>query len=110
MNIYMQVIQFRLAGLSEDQYRAHAEHVAPIFAAMPGLLSKVWLANAETNTYGGIYTWRDHASLERYRASEVYAGLVSNPGLADVTDRDFAILPGPTRVTAPALVAAEVAA
>ena len=92
VSVVMQVIQFRLAGLGEAEYRALAERVAPVFSTMPGLLSKVWLADAETNTYGGVYTWRDRASLEQYRASGVYAGLVSNPGLADVSDREFAIL------------------
>lgn len=106
MSIMVQVIQFRLAGLSEADYRAHTERVAPVFSTMPGLLSKVWLANAATNTYGGVYTWRDRASLEQYRASGLYARLVSNPGLADMSDREFAILPEPTRVTAPALIAA----
>ena len=104
MNLVIQVIQFQLAGLTEADYRAHTEHLAEAFSTMPGLLSKVWLANADTNTYGGIYTWRDRASLERYRASAIYAGLVSNPGLVDVSDRDFAVLPGPTRVTAPAML------
>jgi hypothetical protein len=105
MNIFIQVIQFRLAALSEAEYRAHAERLAPLFSNMPGLLSKVWLANADTNTYGGVYTWRDHASLEQYRASEIYARLVANPGLADFSDREFAILPEPTRVSAPGLLA-----
>jgi len=65
MNVVIQVIQFRLAGLSEADYRAHTERVAPIFRDMPGLVSKLWLADAATNTYGGVYTWRDRASLER---------------------------------------------
>jgi hypothetical protein len=106
MNMYMQVIQFRLAGLSEADYRAHTERVAPAFSAMPGLVSKVWLANAATNTYGGIYTWRDRVSLEQYRSSEIYARLIANPGLDDFSDREFAILLEPTRVTAPAVLAA----
>jgi hypothetical protein len=106
MSICIQVIQFRLAGLDAADYRAHTERVAPLFSNMPGLLSKVWLANPETKTYGGVYTWRDRASLEQYRASEIYARLVSNPGLADLSDRDFGILPEPTRVTAPTLFSA----
>jgi hypothetical protein len=106
MSIVVQVIEFRLAGLSESEYRAHAERVAPVFSAMPGLLSKVWLANPATNTYGGVYTWRDRVSLQHYRASETYARLVANPGLAEFSDHDFAILPEPTRVTAPAVLAA----
>lgn len=106
MSIFIQVIQFRLAGLSEADYRAHAERMAPVFSTMPGLLSKVWLANADTNTYGGVYTWRGHSSLEQYRASRIYAQLVSDPRLVDVSDREFAILPEPTGITAPAVVSA----
>jgi len=106
MNIFIQVIQFRLAGLSEADYRAHTERVAPVFSTMPGLLSKVWLANPDANTYGGVYTWRDRASLEHYRASDIYAQLVSNTRLADVSDREFEVLPEPTRVTAPGLLSA----
>jgi hypothetical protein len=106
MNIVIQVIQFRLSGLSEAEYRAHAESVAAAFSNMPGLLSKVWLADAETCMYGGVYIWRDRASLERYRASAMYRGMASNPGLADVSDREFGILAEPTQVTAPVLFAA----
>jgi len=109
VSVFVQVIQFQLAGLSEADYRAHTERVAPAFSTMPGLLSKLWLANADTNTYGGVYTWRDRASLEQYRASGIYGQLVSNPGLADVSDREFEILPEPTRVTAPAVLAAAAA-
>ena len=106
MSIVIQVIQFRLAGLSEADYRAHTERVASTFSTMPGLLSKVWLANAATNTYGGVYTWRDRVSLQQFRASETYARLVANPGLAEFSDREYAILPEPTRVTAPAVLTA----
>jgi hypothetical protein len=97
MSVVMQVIQFQLVGLSDADYRSHAEHVAPLFSKLPGLLSKVWLANAETNTYGGVYTWHDRASLEHYRASELYARLVANPGFGEVSDRDFGVLSEPTR-------------
>jgi len=34
MSIVMQVIQFRLAGLSEADYRAHTERVAPVLSAL----------------------------------------------------------------------------
>ena len=33
--------------------------LAPHFAALPGLRSKVWLADAASGTYGGVYTWAD---------------------------------------------------
>jgi len=40
--------------------------LASTFATMPGLISKVWLADPATNTYGGVYTWRDRRSYEDF--------------------------------------------
>jgi quinol monooxygenase YgiN len=102
MTTVVQIVQFRLAGIGGAEYLAHAERVAPRFRQLPGLASKAWLANAHANLYGGLYTWRDRAALEHYRASETYAELVSNPHVVDLSDQEFAILPGPTRLTAPA--------
>jgi hypothetical protein len=51
----VQIIRFRLNGLSDDEFRADAESLAPTWADLPGLVYKTWLANSETNTYGGVY-------------------------------------------------------
>ena len=54
--MHIQIINFHLKGISEAEFRAHRDEVAPAFAEVPGLISKVWLANRSTNTYGGVYT------------------------------------------------------
>jgi hypothetical protein len=99
--MYIQIVQFRLNGMTDAQYHAQAEAVAPVFSQLPGLISKVWLANPTTNTFGGVYTWRDRESLEQYRASEIYERLTSNAHYADLADRDFGILTAPTRASLP---------
>ena len=105
MTTTIQVVQFRLAGISAAEYIGHAERVAPRFRHLPGLASKVWLANADANTFGGLYTWLDRAALEHYRASDTYAQLTGNPHFVKLSDHEFTILPNPTQVTAPALLA-----
>ena len=105
MSTIIQIVQFRLAGISAAEYVGHAELVAPRFRHLPGLASKVWLANADATTFGGLYTWHDRAALEHYRASETYAQLTSNPHLVELSDREFTILSNPTQVTAPAFMA-----
>ena len=55
--MHMQVITFKLDGIDDAAYQAHAEQHAPVFAALPGLRAKIWLASPQANTYGGIYTW-----------------------------------------------------
>jgi hypothetical protein len=102
----IQIVHFRLDGISGAEYLQHAEQVAPHFTRVLGLVSKVWLADAETNTYGGLYTWRDRAALERYRASEMYAQMIGNPHFVELTEREFAVLAQPTEVTAPAFARA----
>jgi heme-degrading monooxygenase HmoA len=70
MNI--QIITFSLEGISEQDYLQLIESAAHSFAELPGLVSKTWLANAETNTYGGVYLWQDRESMEGYPETDVF--------------------------------------
>jgi hypothetical protein len=97
--MHIQVITFKLDGIDEAAYQAHAEQNAPAFAALPGLRAKIWLANEQTNTYGGIYTWDDVAAMRAYQSGKIFQGLQANPSLVDVAVRDFSVLDGPTKVT-----------
>jgi Putative mono-oxygenase ydhR len=97
MNIL--VVNFNLKDISEEEYRGLVEPIAPAFAGLPGLVSKTWLANAETNTYGGVYVWSDRGAMEAYKETEIYKGLQANSHFENVTATDFAIVEGATRVT-----------
>ena len=77
--IHVQLVTFSLQGISEAELRAAFEAVAPEFAALPGLRSKVWLAERTSNTYGGIYTWQDRAAMQAYLYGELYAAVRDNP-------------------------------
>ena len=50
-------------------------------------------------TYGGVYLWADRESFEAYTRGEIFAGIGSNPGFANVTSRDFGVLDAPTAIT-----------
>jgi hypothetical protein len=104
--VHIQVVNFNLKGLSDRDYRVACDGWAPAFAAVPGLLSKIWLADEATNTYGGIYTWIDRSAMEAFASSELFTAVVSNPNLANITSRDFSILEGPGVVTGARLAAA----
>ena len=95
----IQVVNFRLHGLSEADYESACEQLAPTFRDVPGLLSKVWLKNTETNTYGGVYTWADRAALDAYKASELFAMVRTHPHFQEATSNDFDVLEAPTRTT-----------
>src|ERR1051326_1751514 len=97
--MHIQIVNFQLNGIDETQYRAACEEDAATFAAIPGLLSKIWLADPETNTYGGVYIWRDRHSMQTVIASDLFRGITSDPLLKSITSRDFDVLETPTEVT-----------
>ena len=97
--MHIQVVTFSLDGIDDAAYQAHAEQIAPAFAVLPGLRAKIWLANQQTNTYGGIYAFEDLAAMRSYQSGEIFQGLQANPHMIDVTVTDFPVLAGPTKVT-----------
>jgi len=97
--MHIQVITFKLNGIDDASYQAHAQQNAPVFATLPGLRAKIWLANQQAGTYGGIYTWDDVAAMKAYQGGKIFQGLQANPHMTDVTVRDFSVLAGPTKVT-----------
>ena len=101
--MHIQIITFSLKGISEEDYAKLAESVAPTFAAMPGLVSKAWLADPETNTYGGAYIWQDREAMKAYAETDIYKGMATNPHFEGVTVKDFAVLENPTHITGGAL-------
>ena len=98
-NDHIQVVTFQLAGLEPDAYCAHCEASAPAFTEIPGLRAKAWLANPSTNTYGGVYAWESREAMEAYISGPIFGALLANPGMADVTTRDFGVLERPTQIT-----------
>ncbi len=97
--MHVLIITFGLEGIGEEDYLEQVESIAPAFADMPGLVSKTWLANETTNTYGGFYVWQDREAMEAYKETDIYRGLMANPHFGGVSVRDFAVLEGPTRLT-----------
>jgi heme-degrading monooxygenase HmoA len=97
--MHIQVVNFHLNDLSDAEFRGLCDEVAPAFAEVPGLISKVWLENRSTNTYGGVYTWENRQAMEDYSKSELFRGVAANPSFAGITSSDFGVLEGPTSVT-----------
>jgi hypothetical protein len=97
--MHILIVNFGLNGISEEDYFGIVEPIAPAFAGLPGLVSKTWLANAETNTYGGVYVWSDRSAMEAYKETDIYKGMLANPRFEGVEVTDFAVVESATRVT-----------
>jgi quinol monooxygenase YgiN len=97
--MHILIVNFHLKGVTEQQFTGLCDQIAPAFAAVPGLLSKVWLKDSASGTYGGVYTFESREAFERYKASDLFKNVATNPNLADISARDFAVIEAPTRVT-----------
>jgi hypothetical protein len=97
--MHIQIVNFQLNGIDEAQYRQVCDEGAAVFAAIPGLISKVWLADQSTNTYGGVYTWRDPQAMQAYLDSDLFRGVLANPHLTGASSQEFGVLEAPTEVT-----------
>ena len=97
--MHVQVVNFQLTGIDDAAFRELCDQLAPNFADVGGLISKVWLASPETGTYGGVYQWRDRADMEAYSRGDLFKAVLSHPNFANITSRDFGVLEGPTAVT-----------
>ena len=74
----IQVVNFNLKDLSDADYRSACDGLAPELARVPGLISKVWLADEASNTYGGVYTWVDHQAMDAFAQSDFFKAFASN--------------------------------
>jgi hypothetical protein len=97
--MHVQVITFKLDGIDDATYQAHAEQNAPAFVTVPGLRGKIWIADQPANTYGGIYVFDDVDAMRAYQRGKIFQGLQADPNMTDVTVTDFSVLAAPTKVT-----------
>lgn len=101
--MHVQLVTFQLNGITDEQYREAGEAGAATFAALPGLLSKIWLRDPQSKTYGGLYLWRDRESFEAYVAGDVFKAVTQDRSLADLRSQDFEVLERITKATQPGL-------
>ncbi len=99
--MHVQVVTYRLAGITEREYIDVAARVAPEFAAMPGLLAKVWLEPQDDGVYGAVYFWEDAESMERFGRSDLFEA--TSADFSDVGSIGFKVLENLTKASQPAL-------
>ena len=99
----IQVVNFNLNGLSDIEYRSLCDGLAPELAQVPGLISKVWLADQASNTYGGVYTWVDRQAMEGFAMSDFFKAFATNPSFANIASTVFGVLERPSQITRAAI-------
>lgn len=96
--MHISIFEYRIRNIDDAGWSQACEELAPVFAGVPGLVSKVWL-RGEGETRGGVYLWEDKAAYEAFLASDLGKAVGSHPNIADLTMHDYAVDEAPTLVT-----------
>ena len=95
-----QIITYQLQDISQSDYlQQMVEPDAPILADVKGLISKVWLADEEKNTFGGFYLWESKEAMENFMHSDLVAAVVSRPYVKNVSSVDYTVNEAASKVT-----------
>lgn len=101
--MHVQVATYRLPDMSEADFVEANQEFAGMMVVVPGLLAKVWLKNADEKVYGGIYLWRDREACESFLASDLWASVVKDDSVSDLTSHDYEVNEVLTKATQPVL-------
>jgi Putative mono-oxygenase ydhR len=96
--VHVSIFEYQIQDIEDAGWSQACDDLAPEFAAVPGLLSKVWL-HGEGDARGGVYLWEDKAAYEAFLASDMGKAVGSHPNIAELTTRDYAVDEAPTRAT-----------
>jgi hypothetical protein len=90
--MHAQLITYQLKDISQAEYlRQMVEPDAPVLAKVPGLISKVWLADVEKNAFGGFYVWENKTAMETFMHSDLVKAVVNRPFVRNVSSVDFEV-------------------
>ena len=98
--MHAQLITYQLSDISQTEYlKQMVEPDAPILANVSGLISKVWLADEEKNSFGGFYLWESKEAMEAFMHSDLVASVVSRPFVTNVSSVDYAVNEAASKIT-----------
>lgn len=101
--MYVQIVTFGLEGVSEEDYREGCQKETSTFSSVPGLLTKIWLRDPASNTYGAVYLWRNRAAYETYLKGDVWASVEGDESFTNMTSNSFGVIEELTSETQPGI-------
>lgn len=103
MAMHLQIVTYRMGEISESDFIEANQEFAHMMAAVPGLVAKLWLRGPDQDGYGGVYLWQDRDAFDNFLAGDLWAEVVMDDSLQDLTTHDFAVMDDLTRLTQPGL-------
>jgi hypothetical protein len=81
------------------EYEQAALTLASAFAAVPGLIWKIWMINEGEKEAGGIYLFDNDESVKALLEGPLVAQVTSHPALSNFSVKQFDVMDEATAVT-----------
>jgi Putative mono-oxygenase ydhR len=98
------VMTFDLVDMTPERYAQLSAELAPSFAALPGLLTKIWLTDTDRGRCGGLYLFEDGAAVEGFLKSALARSVAQNPHFAHCAAQQFTVDQTTTAMTQPKIM------
>jgi hypothetical protein len=95
------VITFDLVDMTPEEYADASAELAPSFAALSGLLTKIWLTDADHGRCGGLYLFADGHGARSFLESALARSIRRNPHFGNLAVQCFAVDETSTAKTQP---------
>ncbi len=86
-------------NVSKSEYEQAVSPLADEFAAVDGLVWKIWLMNEKESEAGGIYLFDDGLSVKAYLEGPLAAQVKSHPALSNMNAKVFDVMDNVTAIT-----------
>ena len=96
--MHASVAEYRLRDIDERDWAMACIDMAPSFARVPGLVSKLWLKD-RSGRFGGVYIWQSESRFLDFTGSDLGVLLTTHPNIDGLTVRDWAVESAPTAIT-----------
>jgi len=80
-------------------YEQAVTPLADKFAAVEGLVWKIWIINEAESQAGGIYFFKDTSTLKAYLEGDLAEAVKNHPALSDMSAKQFDVMDEVTAIT-----------
>ncbi|MCP4580834.1 MAG: YdhR family protein [candidate division Zixibacteria bacterium] len=91
-------LNFKFNVISAE-YKQAVAPLADKFAAVDGLVWKIWLMNETESEAGGIYFFKDESSRKAFLEGDLAAAVSNHPALSDMSIKRFDVMDEITAIT-----------
>jgi uncharacterized OsmC-like protein len=92
-------VEFTYSFATADEYIAEVSPLAEQWAAVPGLIWKLWTLNLDTQRAGAVYLFESAEARQAYLESDLAAAVANHPALSDHVVTPYSVVTAETKTT-----------